>query len=357
MTLLLGQWQATYFRDAFGLREAKLELIPINIRNAAFPRNRWYYQLLPEISNGLRADILHLSFPVPIDRRKFERPVVCSLHDMYPYDAPRNFGYARVLFNRAFLRRCLTESDAVVCSSDFTLHRVRQRLPNMIGNKVTRIYQSVGHLARSERPPAQADLRYQPFLLAVAQHRRNKNLDLLLEAFAELRRRNRSGRALRLLLVGAPGPETARLCDLVRQHRLQEHVVFGSNLLDGELSWLYRRCELMIVPSGVEGFCFPLVEALQCGSRVLCSDIPVLREVGGTQCSYFPLESRDPKSELAEAIERALLQPSPLPQVDDRFSSVEIARQYTALYSSLPSEHQAAALRKQLENAFDQRAS
>lgn len=356
MTLLLGQWQAAYFREAFGLRETKLELIPIKIRNGALSRNRWYYQLLPEVSAHLKADVVHLSFPVPIDRRKFERPVVCSLHDMYPYDALRNFGYARVLFNRAFLRRCLTESDAVVCSSDFTLHRVKQRLPNMLGNKVTRIYQSVGHLGHNECTPSDSDLRHQPFLLAVAQHRRNKNLDLLLEAFAELRRRSRSSR-LRLLLVGAPGPETGRLRDLVQQHRLQQHVVFGSNLLDGELSWLYRRCELMIVPSGVEGFCFPLVEALQCGSRVLCSDIPVLREVGGTQCSYFPLESRDPKSELAAAIERALLQPLPLPQVDDRFSPVEIARQYTSLYSSLPSDHQAAALRRQLENAFDQRAS
>lgn len=338
MTLLLGQWQFAYFRDAFGMRMPKLEIIPFNIAGGAVSRNHWYYRVLPHVSRTLQADIVHLSFPAPIRRSAFHCPVLCSLHDLYPYDAPLNFGYTRVLFNRIFLRKCLAASDAVVCSSDFTLARLKQCLSDIVDGKTMRIYQAVDFQVGRERKPIKPDLCYQPYLLAVAQHRRNKNLHLLVEAFAELRRRNLSIQRVHLIIVGAPGPETAALHALVGHYGLQQHVVFESNLADAELCWLYRRCELMIVPSSIEGFCFPLVEALHCGSRVLCSDIPVLREVGQARCSYFDLTCSDPCVALADAMEQTLQQPRVLHRPDHRFSPSETARQYTNLYSSLLAE-------------------
>jgi glycosyltransferase involved in cell wall biosynthesis len=361
MTLLLGRWQFSYFRDAFGMRMPKLEIIPFNIAGGAVSRNHWYYRVLPQVSRTLQADIVHLSFPAPIRRSAFHCPVLCSLHDLYPYDAPLNFGYTRVLFNRIFLRRCLSESDAVVCSSDFTLARLKQCLSDIVGGKTMRIYQAVDLQVDHERRPVKTDLCHQPYLLAVAQHRRNKNLHLLVEAFAELRRRSLASHRMHLIIVGASGPETGALHALVERSHLQQHVVFESNLPDAELFWLYRRCELMIVPSSIEGFCFPLVEALHCGSRVLCSDIPVLREVGQARCSYFDLVCPDPGVALAEAMEQALQQPRVLHQRDDRFSPSETAHQYSSLYSSLlAGTRQPAPIGDSLEDApslrYNQRA-
>ena len=47
------------------------------------------------------------------------------------------------------------------------------------------------------------------------------------------------------------------------------------------LAAVYRRAALALLPSEREGFGLPLVEALACGTPVVASDIPVLREVGG----------------------------------------------------------------------------
>jgi glycosyltransferase involved in cell wall biosynthesis len=49
---------------------------------------------------------------------------------------------------------------------------------------------------------------------------------------------------------------------------------------------VYRRAALLLQTSDAEGFGLPLIEAMACGCPVVASDIPVLREVGGTATSY-----------------------------------------------------------------------
>jgi glycosyltransferase involved in cell wall biosynthesis len=54
------------------------------------------------------------------------------------------------------------------------------------------------------------------------------------------------------------------------------------------LAALYRRAAMVLLPSDAEGFGLPLAEALACGTPVLASDIPALREVGADAVSYCP---------------------------------------------------------------------
>jgi len=55
------------------------------------------------------------------------------------------------------------------------------------------------------------------------------------------------------------------------------------------LAAVYRRAHLALQTSDAEGFGLPVAEALACGTPVLASDIPVLREVGGAAASYAPV--------------------------------------------------------------------
>ena len=52
------------------------------------------------------------------------------------------------------------------------------------------------------------------------------------------------------------------------------------------LAALYRRASLVVLPSDREGFGLPVVEAMACGTPVVASSIPALREVGGTATAY-----------------------------------------------------------------------
>ena len=55
-----------------------------------------------------------------------------------------------------------------------------------------------------------------------------------------------------------------------------------------QLAALYRRASVVVLPSDREGFGLPVVEAMACGTPVIASDIPALREVGGTAAIYVP---------------------------------------------------------------------
>src|ERR1700753_1655266 len=95
VTLLVERWQADYFRNAFGLRDTAVKVGAVDVENNAVARNRWYYRQPHMMAQQHHADPVHLAFPVPVRREKFSCPVLCSLHDLYPYDSPRNFGYLR----------------------------------------------------------------------------------------------------------------------------------------------------------------------------------------------------------------------------------------------------------------------
>ena len=56
-----------------------------------------------------------------------------------------------------------------------------------------------------------------------------------------------------------------------------------------ELAGVYRRAPVVVIPSYAEGFGLPVIEALGCGTVVVASDIPALREAGGSATVFAPV--------------------------------------------------------------------
>jgi glycosyltransferase involved in cell wall biosynthesis len=140
-----------------------------------------------------------------------------------------------------------------------------------------------------------------PHLLYVGSDDPRKNLDGLLRAFARVRREQPSAV---LLLVGAshqPG-ERRRLRNLVSELGLDGAVRWLDQVAECELPLLYNAADVLVQPSHLEGFGLPVLEALACGTRVVCSDRAALPELAAEQAV---LCSPTPES-LASAIGRSL---------------------------------------------------
>lgn len=332
ITLVLGKWQESYFRKSFNLEAIKVNIVPVDISNDAFARNIWYLRELPMLANAVSADIVHLSFPVPIRRSAMRCPVVVSLHDLYPYDEPNNFGFPKVFFNRVFLQQCLREVDCVACVSETTLSRLKVRFPRFAHRKSIVIYNCVTIESKEATLPALEKCR---FALMVAQHRANKNIPLGLKVFEELLRQRKINGETLLVLVGNQGPETAAIKSLIEQRSLRTSVRLIDGVSDGELRWLYATCEFLMAPSLMEGFGLPVVEGLLCGSRVVCSDIPAHREIGGDACHYFDLHAESDSSAMVVAICDALGNSARRAKRLDRFFPENVASEYAALYIQL----------------------
>jgi glycosyltransferase involved in cell wall biosynthesis len=331
VTVAVGRWQQYYFRDVFKTH-LHSRIMTVDARNNALSRNAWYTFDLPRISRELKADIIHFSYPVPFLRR-FQCPTVVTVHDLYPFEIPKNFKFATA--NRTFLKYCVRSCDAVICVSQTTLKTLTQVLPDVAKKRLlAQIYTPIAiPETTADQRPVQ-NLRPLQFVLTVGQHRHNKNLDLLLRTFARLRGTGRVSADWKLVIVGSEGPTTAELQALTLQLGLADQVVYLSSIAETELAWLYQNAAVAAFPSSHEGFCLPLAESLSAGLRVVCSNIPTLREVGRDSCTYFQLES-DPVESLASAIAKAISGPAPAPDASSRFRSYNATMQLLQVYQTL----------------------
>ena len=138
-------------------------------------------------------------------------------------------------------------------------------------------------------PDAIADLEAARFLgprggldlLHVGSTIPRKRIDLLLDVFAAIRAVRSTAR-----LVRVGGPFTAEQRVRARDLGVLDAIAVLPFVDRATLSAVYRRAAVALLPSEREGFGLPIVEALGCGTPMVASDIPVLREVGGEAVEY-----------------------------------------------------------------------
>jgi mannosylglucosylglycerate synthase len=137
------------------------------------------------------------------------------------------------------------------------------------------------------------------FLLPVRLTPR-KNIELALQVLSELRR---AYPRATLLVTGPEGPHnpananyTKKLLILRDELGLRGAAHFLAEgtqgfIPDAVIADLYRLADALIYPSRDEGFGIPILEAAFSYIPVFCSDLPVFRELGGSDVSYFDLEA------------------------------------------------------------------
>jgi len=332
--LVVGPWQCKAMQSMLGPCDERLRLVSVPLRNTSWSRNKWFWRDLPALAKELKSDLIHAAYPMPLRRSAFHCPVVVTLHDLYPYDAPENFGFPKVLLNRAALHQSLSAADAIACVSESTLQRLYLYAPSHVVDRSVVIQNCVkpGTPALQSVPfPA---WRGEKFVLCVAQHRRNKNILLAMEIFEQLLRSNDLVDGARLVIVGTCGPETPRIQQFLRESGLGERVVMLAGIAEAQLNWCYQHCELLLAPSTIEGFGLPIIEGVLHRCRIVCSDIPVFREVGGLYCRYVDL-SVSPLAGFTEACRVALQDNTFRPAPVDRSTSGQIAEACLGLYRSL----------------------
>jgi alpha-1,3-rhamnosyl/mannosyltransferase len=121
-----------------------------------------------------------------------------------------------------------------------------------------------------------------PVVLCVAQKRPYKNQEALVRALGRL-----GDPSVRLVLAGAATDYEQRLRELASATGVAERVVMTEWLSDADLEAFYALARCVALPSRMEGFGLPILEAMARDTPVACSDIPSLREVAGDAAVLF----------------------------------------------------------------------
>lgn len=135
-----------------------------------------------------------------------------------------------------------------------------------------------------------------PFVLFYSTIEPRKNLDLLLKAFID----GGLDFYADLVVIGKIGWKAAHYKRLFLELDFVKYLGFVS---DDDLRNIISISELYVNPSIVEGFGLPIIEASRCGTRVLCSDIPIFKEVANGNDGIFFFESQNSKD-----LEKKILQ-------------------------------------------------
>lgn len=145
-------------------------------------------------------------------------------------------------------------------------------------------------------PAAIAQVRHRygihgPYVLYVGTLQPRKNLVRLVEAFARVRGRGSGNLDLQLVLAGQRGWLYDDILRRVEDLGLERHVVCPGFVEEADLAALYSGALLFVMPSLYEGFCMPVLEAMACGTPVVCSNTSSLPEVvGDAALTFDPLD-------------------------------------------------------------------
>jgi glycosyltransferase involved in cell wall biosynthesis len=197
-----------------------------------------------------------------------------------------------------------------------------------------------GSIAPAREPELRArlDIGPGPLVLCVAQKRRHKNLGALVRALALLERDD-----VRLVIPGRPTAYEAELRRLAGALGIGERVHLPDWVSEPELEGLYRAASCFALPSLMEGFGLPVLEAMRRELPVACSDRSALREVAGDAALLFDPE--DPAS-IASALGRILGDDALAARL--RQAGLERCRRYTWARTA---RETAASYRRALEAA------
>ncbi len=116
------------------------------------------------------------------------------------------------------------------------------------------------------------------YIIYVGTLQPRKNLITLVDAFGNLLTEARS---VHLVIVGRKGWLYEPLFARVRQLHLEERVHFPGYVPQPDLPALLTGAQAFVLPSLYEGFGLPVLEAMACGTPVICSNVSSLPEVAG----------------------------------------------------------------------------
>jgi glycosyltransferase involved in cell wall biosynthesis len=255
-------------------------------------------------------------------------PGVVTIHDLAFEVWPEDFAPRTRVKYRLLAPRAARSAELVICPSEFTREDVCERYGVDPGK--VRVIPEAPALPAGDAPsrPGAA-----PYVLAVGDLRRKKNLGSLVQAFAQLHRVQAMPH--RLVLAGVDTGEGARLRALAGGAPVELTGYVGDAVLDG----LIRGADLLVNASLYEGFGLVILEAMARGTPVLAARAGALPETGGDAAAYFEPDEPDGLHSLLAGLlaDTSELEAMAARGLDwaGRFSWERTARETAAVYREL----------------------
>lgn len=232
----------------------------------------WTQFQVPQIYQNLKSRLLFSPLPeAPLNSNC--RFVVMS-HDLIPLRFPKRFS-PLTPYHRFYIPQVLKQAQHIICNSQATAQDIID-FYQVPASKITPI--PLAYHRQHFRPIRETSAESKRYFLYLGRHDPYKNLHRLIAAFAALRKRGE----YELWLAGPiDGRYTPVLQKQVAELGITDQVKFLNYVSYSELPKIIHGAIALVFPSLWEGFGFPVLEAMACGTPVITSNLSSLPEVAG----------------------------------------------------------------------------
>ena len=309
-----------------------LRLLPMDVPTRSLKEQHQ----LRSLAKWLSLDLLHS--PYFIKPYWLPCPSVVTIHDLIPMIYPQHLPHRWTTWIlRATARLAARRATHIIGVSEST-KRDLTRLFGTPHEKITVTYEAADERFRPlDSQQRENTVRTyglpERYILYLGINKPHKNLAFLLQVFRDLRTETK------LVLAGKEDPRYPQVRDEVRRLGLDDRVLFLGEVADSDLPLIYSGAEVFVFPSLYEGFGLPVLEAMACGTPVICSNTSSLPEiVGDAAVTLDPQDKGGWVAALTEVLEneelRGELKAKSLVQAA-KFSWQKAARETMAVYRSV----------------------
>ncbi len=249
------------------------KLSPDNGSKGHFLRLKWTQFQLPNIYYNLNANLLFS--PVPEMPLFSQTKAVVMVHDLIPIRFPKKKSPLTPYF-RYYIPQVCRQAQHIICNSQATADDIINYF-QISANKITPIY--LGYNRQFFR--VIEGLKHNnktPYFVYLGRHDPHKNVSKIISAFAQFKQHKN----YQLWLAGPPDDRyTPLLQQQAQELGIATQVKFLDYVSSPDLAIILNQAQALIFPTLWEGFGFPVLEAIACGTPVVTSNVSSLPEVAG----------------------------------------------------------------------------
>lgn len=292
---------ASIQNSEFKIQNPRWKLVETNIRWHSVAEQVQF----PLILNKEKLDLMHFPyFSVPISYRK---PFVVTIHDLiinhfstgeastlsYPLYAGKRISY------KFIVKQAAKHAKRIIVPSSATKEEIIEHLKtpekkiNIIPEATDKNLES--RIMNQESKNTKYKILNTKYFLYVGNAYPHKNLASLIYAFNKIAKEDKD---LKLILVGQKDYFYQKL----EAANNSDQIIFYGKASDVELSKLYANAIALVMPSLMEGFGLPVLEAMALKCLVVCSDIPAFREIAANCAIYFKPENANDIKETMKSV-------------------------------------------------------
>jgi len=257
----------------------------------------------PKIIKKENVDLMHFPyFSVPIFYRK---PFVITIHDLiinhYSTGKATTLPLPLYLFKRVGYRVVIKNASKKALSIIVPSEATKKEVMNLLKADPNKLY------ITPEGSEIKGDVKMnlnlkKKYFLYVGNAYPHKNLDVLIDAFKKIRNEFSD---VCLYLVGKEDYFYEKLKEKLRKTKYQDSIIFAGSISDKKLEEYYQNALGLVLPSFMEGFGLPALEAISNKCLVISSDIPSIREICKKDAIYFnPFDTYDMQEKLKEVYKK-----------------------------------------------------